>query len=679
MTPGSYNTYSIATRFTVLFSVVAALILPVGYFIISYEYLKGIMETEAEINSRLVSKVISTNPELWRYETIRIEELLARRPRSGAAETRRIFDEKNMLVAESVNSLRSPQVTASHEVMDGEEAAGRIEISRSILPLLLQSGVLAILGLGFGLLLYRWLPFQAVIKAGKKLQDANDFLKKVMEASTNSLVVLDLDGNIQMINGRFEVLSGCSRDELLGRHFCTLFTGAAQAQVHVEVLTVLKERAENIAFKTVISRRDGVELSLVCGAVPLFSEGTISGVVVSIDDITDRINAEEERLSLERQLQQTQKLESLGLLAGGIAHDFNNILAIILGYCYVIKDNAASSSSNADYVQKIEDAANRAGDLCRQMLSYAGKNELQHSPINMYSLVEEMVKMLHSGIKKNVIIALDLRDVPVINADRSQIQQIIMNLIINAAEAIGDNSGTIRISLKEEVPAVQADTYFTGNNILAGRYVCLEVSDNGCGMDKETQTRIFEPFYTTKFAGRGLGMSATLGIIKSHDGALQLSSIPGDGTTFKIYLPLSGVSDSADKRPTAGQTPVAKGSGTILLVDDEEELRVLGSIRFKAIGFSTIIAANGFEALEIYREQGGEIDLILLDLLMPEMDGIETYHRLREVSMTIPIVFCSGCSIKDLSAHILDDEHAGFLKKPYESDQLRTVLVEMLG
>ncbi|GFE56988.1 ATP-binding protein [Geobacter sp. AOG1] len=679
MSFNSIKTATLATRFTVMFSVVAALILPVGYFVISYGHLLGTMETEAEINAKLVSRVISTNPELWRYETIRIEELLARRPRSGTAETRRIFDEKNVLVAESVNRLPLPQVKASYEIRDGGEGVGRIEISRSVLPILAKSGIMGLLGLGFGLLLYRWLPFQALFKAGKELQDANEFLKKVMEGSTSSLVVLDLAGNVQMANGRVETLTGCSREELLGHSFNRLFTGDAWPYVDAGLHSVLSGTAENATFETVLPRRDGVVRSLSCGAMPLLSGKAITGVVVSMDDITERIKAEEERLVLERQFQQTQKLESLGVLAGGIAHDFNNILSIITGYCGTIKADIDPLSAHADSVQKIEGAADRAADLCRQMLSYAGKHELRHSPVNMRMMVDEMVKMVHSGIKRNVTIKLDLHDDLVIIADSSQIQQIVMNLILNAAEAIGDSKGTITISLREaEALTGQSDMDFVGKTPLAGRYVCLEVSDDGCGMDDVTQNRIFEPFYTTKFAGRGLGMSATLGIIKSHDGALQLSSRPGVGTTFKVYLPLSFVSDPAETKPAACQTTVATGSGTILLVDDEEDLRIIGPIRLKALGYSSLTAANGLEALRIYREKGNGIDLILLDLLMPEMDGVETYYRLRELSKTIPIVFCSGCSIEELPADILDDEHTGFLKKPYKPDQLRNAVNSVL-
>ena len=680
MTYNNLKPASIAAQFTILFSVVVALIIPLSYFVISYEHLKGTMETEAEINSELVSRLISTNPDLWRYETIRVEELLARRPRSGTAETRRIFDEKNTLVAESVNPLQAPRISASHDVGDSGIVVGRIEINRSLFPILLKTGIAAFFGLCFGLFLYRWLPFREVVKTGHQLQDANDFLRKVMEGSTNSLVVLDITGHITMFNGRFEALSGRSREELMGLPFCRLFTGDSLSRINSELYNMTTEHNKNVTFETLISRPDGLDLNLFCGAVPLFTEGTISGVVVSLDDITERLNAEDQRLQLERQLQHAQKLESLGVLAGGIAHDFNNILTIILGYCNVIKDDADSAPEQAEYVQRIEDAANRAGDLCRQMLTYAGKNELQHSPINMSMMVDEMVKMLHSGIKNNVTVELNLRDELVVIADNSQIQQVIMNLVINAAEAIGDLNGTVIISLsKVDIFEDQTEKDYSNTPISVGSYICLEVTDNGCGMDKETRNRIFEPFFTTKFTGRGLGISSTLGIVKSHNGALQLSSTPGEGSTFKIYLPLPEIPVEAKNKPAACNTPDARlGSGTILLVDDEEELRTIGPIRLKQIGYSTLTATNGREALEIYREHAEKIDLVLLDVLMPELGGVETYYQLREISTTIPIVFCSGCSQKELSSDILNDEHTDFLRKPYDTDQLRTILLHMI-
>ena len=257
------------------------------------------------------------------------------------------------------------------------------------------------------------------------------------------------------------------------------------------------------------------------------------GVIV---DINNRKKAEEEKHLLEQQFQQTQKLESLGVLAGGIAHDFNNILAIIMGYCSLTKMDYENSEAN---IPEIEKAAERAAALCRQMLAYAGKASLIQTQFNVWMLVDEMVTMLKATIQKNVVIKSSLgTDIPVITGDASQIRQVVMNLIINAAEAIGDAEGEINVRLaKAEIGAGQAEKDHLGFIIPAGRYICIEVTDNGCGMDEETRGKIFEPFYTTKFTGRGLGMSAVLGIIKAHNGALQLESRLGQGTTFRVYLP----------------------------------------------------------------------------------------------------------------------------------------------
>jgi PAS domain S-box-containing protein len=430
----------------------------------------------------------------------------------------------------------------------------------------------------------------------------------------------------------------------------------------------------------VMKKRDGSLLWCNIVGQAVNPDNRDDGSIWIMLDITARKQAEEERLALEAQFQQTQKLESLGVLAGGIAHDFNNILAIILGHCFIIKENLDADMDRLAHVNMIENAAERAADLCRQMLSYAGKNALVQTCIDLRQMVNENVKMLKSAIKKNVSMELEVRgDVPEITGDNAQIQQIIMNLIINAAEAIGDKNGTIKITLgKIAVMAGQGDADFLGNAINPGCYTCLKVSDNGCGMGVETQKRIFEPFYTTKFTGRGLGMSAVLGIIKSHDGFLLLSSAPGIGTTFKIYFPSRSGADSGEAVPQAALAPVAKCHGTILLVDDEDALRSIGSTLLKKMGFATVSAANGLEALEIFREHDGRIDLVLLDLLMPEMGGVEVYRRLRELSAPLPVIICSGYSVEDVLQDIGNDPLVAVCQKPYKYEQLRDTLIKLL-
>ena len=288
--------------------------------------------------------------------------------------------------------------------------------------------------------------------------------------------------------------------------------------------------------------------------------------------------------------------------------------------------------------------------------------------------------MLQAAIKKNVTIELDLkRDVPKINGDTSQIQQIIMNLIINSADAIGEANGTIRVLLSKayfETDHTAKDTF--GTFMKSGRYACLEVVDTGSGMDEVTMNRVFEPFFTTKFSGRGLGMSAIQGIIKSHDGHVQLTSTPGVGTTFKIFFPVPNEPGNAETSATTVSL-TEKASGTILLVEDEDTLRIMGESLLETMGFFSVTASNGSEALEIYRERGQEINVILMDLIMPVKGGIEAYHELRKINPAVPIIICSGYGEESVEDFIKNDPHAEFVHKPYKPVELRDVMVGMMG
>jgi PAS domain S-box-containing protein len=397
-------------------------------------------------------------------------------------------------------------------------------------------------------------------------------------------------------------------------------------------------------------------------------------------DITERKRAEEERILMESQFQQTQKLESLGVLAGGIAHDFNNILSIILGHCYIADVDMEHGTEKCDHIKHIAKAAERAADLCHQLLSYAGSNSVGQTQLNLRLLVDENMKMLESTIKKNIAIELDLNNnVPEFLGDSAHIQQIVMNLIINAAEAIGDRNGTVKILLDNVTVTTDNPTKdFLGCKIPAGNYASMTVADDGCGMDIETQKRIFEPFFTTKFTGRGLGMSVVLGIIKSHNAYLQLNSSIGTGTTFIVLFPASFASESLEIKSADKFVSLPKGSGTVLFVDDEEGIRVIGSALLKAMGFSVINASSGREALEIFNMQDG-ISLVLLDMIMPEMSGMETYRVLRGLSTSIPVIICSGYSFEDIVAEIDRDENADVMQKPYNPAQLRNMIMNLIN
>lgn len=435
------------------------------------------------------------------------------------------------------------------------------------------------------------------------------------------------------------------------------------------------EQGKPYSMEMRIIRPDGSERTVITICEP---QRDASGKVVKLrgsnQDITERKRAEQEKRALELQLQHAQKLESLGVLAGGIAHDFNNILAIIVGHCSLAKWNPDRAEKS---IPVIEQAAQRAAGLCRQMLAYAGKAQFVQSRFDLGGLVDEMVKMLKSSLPRNAAIKLDIpAEMPFISGDVGQIRQVVMNLIINASEAIGESQGEIRISLtKTEIGTGQPAKDHLGKAIAPGWYNCLEVTDNGCGMDDETISRIFEPFYTTKFTGRGLGMSAVLGIINSHGGALQLFSQPGQGTTFKVYLPvqISGEPEG-DKSPDQEAVETWQGSGTILLVEDEESIMSIAQSMLEMLGFRVVGACNGKEALALYRKNAVNIDLVITDIGMPVMDGYALFRELKELNPELPIIISSGLGDTMVTSKIPVDAIAGMIGKPYNLDQLRKTL-----
>jgi len=505
--------------------------------------------------------------------------------------------------------------------------------------------------------------------------------EQTFDAVPDMILIIDTDHTISRVNRAMAARCGLPPTEMPGRKCYELFHNTSSPPPFCPYVRLIKDGRE---------QTEEVEESALAGSFditvsPLFNgAGSLTACVHVARDITDRKKAEEERLAIEQQFQQANKLESLGVLAGGIAHDFNNILTIILGHCMLAKKDEKTEASDICHLDQIEIAAHRAADLCRQMSNYAGKNVLVQTPVDMRLLVDDTIKMLKSAIKKNVTLKHESkRDALEITCDKTKIQQIIMNLIVNAVEAIGNNNGMVRVGLATVVQPGQGETDFLGHPIAEGSYACLEVSDTGCGMDVETQKRMFEPFFTTKFTGRGLGMSAVIGIIKSHKGALQVSSKPGEGTTFKVYFPLTPKPDpakttQAPRSDSSANCNSGHGvSGTILLVDDEKELRRIGTDMLVAMGFSVITACNGREALDIFSERGSTIDLVFMDLTMPEMDGIKAYGELRKIT-SIPIVLCSGYGSDEISSYINHDVHADFMPKPYRSNQVREVMTRLL-
>jgi PAS domain S-box-containing protein len=416
--------------------------------------------------------------------------------------------------------------------------------------------------------------------------------------------------------------------------------------------------------------------------------GAIIQSVGMVQDITERKRAEEENLALERQVQHAQKLESLGVLAGGIAHDFNNLLMAILGNAGLALHKLSPMSPARDNIQEIEKASTRAAELAKQMLAYSGKGHFVIEPINAGILIEEMAQLLEVSISKNAVIKYNFAsNLPSFDGDSTQIRQIIMNLITNASEAVGEKSGVIALS----TGAMHCDrAYLDGvsgyfrsvseSPLPEGVYTYFEVADTGCGMDAATLAKIFDPFFTTKFTGRGLGMSAVLGIVRGHRGALNIYSEVGKGTTFKVLFPANNLPENgfSIRRPDEAAETDWRGSGTILIADDEESVCAVGQQILEHMGFHVLTASHGREALEHFREHADEIVCVLLDLTMPHMDGEETFREMRRLRPGVTVLLCSGYNEQDTIERFSGKGLAGFLQKPYSMGELRDKLRAIL-
>jgi len=390
-------------------------------------------------------------------------------------------------------------------------------------------------------------------------------------------------------------------------------------------------------------------------------------------DITHQKQAEQERLSLERQVQHAQKLESLGVLAGGIAHDFNNLLAVMVGNADMALRDLSELSPARPSVAEIKKAGMRAPRLTNQMLAYSGKGQFVVKPMDLNALIQEMGHLLEVSISKKISLRYDLADeLPAINADVAQMQQVVMNLITNASEAIGDDRGAIavRTGVTQADRASLAETYLA-EDLPGGSYVYLEVSDTGHGMDEDTQSKLFEPFFTTKFAGRGLGMAAVLGIVRGHKGAIRIESQLGKGTTFRLLFPCSEEAAEPEDAPEPGSAgDGGPDGGTVLVVDDEEGVRDLAKRMLESAGLTVLIAGDGQDAVEVLREHMDEIAVVLLDMTMPEMSGEEAFEELRRLRPDLPVLLCSGYAEEDATSHFAGKGLAGFIHKPFELDQM---------
>jgi PAS domain S-box-containing protein len=382
-----------------------------------------------------------------------------------------------------------------------------------------------------------------------------------------------------------------------------------------------------------------------------------------------------ERERLETQLRQSQKLESLGVLAGGIAHDFNNLLVGILGNASLAMESLPYESPLRPLLERVVNAGRRATDLTQRMLAYAGRAATDIQPTDLNDMVAELAVFASAAIPKNISLTINTAAaLPLIETDSAQMQQVIMNLLINAAEAIGDRSGQVTVSTwSETLDEGRIANEFASHGLTPGAYVVLEVRDTGCGMSPDVVERMYEPFFTTKFAGRGLGLSALLGIVQAHRGAITCSSALGQGTVFRVHIP--ALSDAQRSRVARTQPELLQPGTTILVIDDEEDVRDVVHAVLERRGINVLSAADGPEGVRVYREHVSQVDAVLLDLNMPGMSGEAVFRELRRIKSDVRVVLSTGYSEQEAATQFRQSEIAGFIPKPYTA----TALLARLG
>lgn len=522
-------------------------------------------------------------------------------------------------------------------------------------------------------------------RAEEELRQSEEQYRLLAENATDVIWTCDLRGRITYVSPSGRKLFGFEDDPDAK---VTLFEILTPESMKLATKTIFEEleaaknpscdpkRTRTVEYEC-RTREGGCFWIETKSAMLRNAEGQIIGLLGVSREISERKAAEQERTSLEDQLRQSQKLEAIGTLAGGIAHDFNNLLTGILGYSNMLKMNFQPKDPTYAGLDVIERAADRARDLTSQLLGFARKGKMQNAPIDLDETVRDVVNLLERTIDKSIQIQQDLAGREArINGDPGQMHQVILNLAVNAADAMPDG-GTLTFSTEPVTIDEVYAAHHEGSE--PGRYLQITVTDTGSGIPPETREHIFEPFFSTKEQGKGSGMGLAMvyGIIKNHSGSIQVYSEEGLGSSFKVLLPL--VEDPCfEEREQSSHDEMVKGAGRILVVDDEEIVRTIVRDMLLTLGYEVIAVADGQEAVEYYETSGELIDLVLLDMIMPRMNGRECFEALRKLNPEVRTVLSTGYSREGAAQDILEQGVGGFVQKPYRMDQLSRVIADVL-
>ncbi len=534
--------------------------------------------------------------------------------------------------------------------------------------------------------LYRWLEKAKVARrrSEQTLRESEGRLRQVIDLVPHFIFAKDQEGRFILVNRALAEAYGTTPEELLDKTDADFARSAEEARhFRADDLEVIESGQPKVIPEERLTGADGKERVLRTTKIPFtFANSELPALLGVAIDVTEVRKAEEERHQLEEQMQHLQKLESLGVLAGGVAHDFNNILVSVLGNAELALTDLSEDSPARPRIQRVVTSAERAAELVHQMLAYSGQGQFVVERIDLSRITHGVSDLISASVsKKAKVTVTSTHDDVWVEADPAQLHQVLINLMTNASDALCDRPGRITVTTgrtRIDPNESELSGVFSVDGLPAGEYAFLEVADDGCGMDAETKARIFDPFFTTKFVGRGLGLAAVLGIARGHDGAIEVDSVEGRGTTVRLVLPLAPAPSRPDKlaRPGPGED---LPENPILVADDDPAVLEFVSAALERSGASVLLAKDGAEAIEVYRRNAGQVAMALVDMTMPEMNGAETLRELRRLGPGLRVVLMSGFS-EQLATDALGSRGPdGFLHKPFSPEALTRKIREVLA
>lgn len=665
----------VVDRMAMGLAVAVALLPPALYSYVSYQNSSIALKTEAEVLAPAFTDLLTANPDTWRYREVQLRKELIGQHGDGEPEVRRIFDSRNVLVIENAEPLDSPVQTRSANLLDAEEiVVGRIEVSRSLRPVLMRAGVVALGGMLLGYIVFvllRVFPRRTLQRAQESFSREMELARTMLHAIQEGVIVTNHAGEVERMNGVAEKLTEWDQEAARGKPLWEIFhiinrtTRKSLSNPVKKIMTMGEEIT--LGDDTLLISRNATERAICARCAPVRDPaGRIIGAVIVFRDKTGEREVEEELIKHE-------KLESVGILAGGIAHDFNNILTAIMGNISLALLHRSEEGVAFAKIEEARKACLRARELTMQFLTFSKGGAPIRQVQSIGTILREGVGLALTGSRTRSDYSIP-EDIFPVEVDRGQISQVIQNLVFNADHAM-PKGGVVKVKARNVKVDDQDPLPLT-----PGDYVMLSIEDAGFGIPQKNLKKIFDPYFTTKCKGNGLGLSTSYFIIKNHMGHIDVESTVGVGSTFNIYLPAALNATSAQGED---EIQLAAGKGKILIMDDEEGIRDVLQALLQHIGYTSLYARDGAEAVDLYveaKKNGQPFDVIILDLTIPGgMGGKETIARILEVDPGVKAIVSSGYSNDPVMANHRSYGFRGIVPKPYRIEELSQVLHDVLA